>query len=665
MASRTASPPASQRVSALIDDPSFNVEPISDKISAYYSLVFPTFTYYLQTLNVTIGRRCIPTSTASSSEQTQVDVDLGPLKSVSRLHARIEYEEEEERFVLVVLGRNGAWVDGAWCGKGNKVPLSERSQIQIASRTFHFVLPPPLAPEDSPSPSPHPSAARSRSPSVDITSLSPPSPLPSASPPPRPASPSPRKPPPLPPPIAQTLPNSNAIGKAKSTGKARRRPEAPQPRPRPAPEDMPPKPPFTYAQLCYRAIKSLGGKATLQDIISWMMESFDWYRFNEKTGWEKSVRHNLSSNRAFRKVERSAGERGKGFYWTVEADSERMFEEQEARAATTAAAGGKDSKLGGRKGKAAAALEPPLKRSVRSELKGTPLPPPLTSTPLIFKKEAQGSSQLVLGSASGPTVKVEPSPASQQIPSTTSPQSPGPANSTLTLPTSTPSISTSPQVTGGTSPAELSSAIPSALPIPPIPASVILPIIVGPVPASHPSASSDDAQGTNSATPHLSTPPIVLHENQLILNPTIFSHLTPAQLRELEALGAQKALEILQGHIVRFLKERIKTEGRARGRGRGKRTRGAAPSNAGVQRKPLPGTDLFTTAPLPTRSAPPPMDALLPTPSPSGASDAQAEAETNPPSPIVVVDDDEPSDCPAPKRRRLDVEDVPVTAVAV
>ena len=49
---------------------------------------------------------------------------------------------------------------------------------------------------------------------------------------------------------------------------------------------MPPKPPFTYAQLCYRAIKSLGGKATLQDIISWMMESFDWYRFNEKTGWE-------------------------------------------------------------------------------------------------------------------------------------------------------------------------------------------------------------------------------------------------------------------------------------------------------------------------------------------------------------------------------------------
>jgi FHA domain len=98
-------------------------------ISAYYSLVFPNFTYFLQTLNVTIGRRCSPTaaeSSSSSAEKTQVDVDLGPLKSVSRLHAKIEYEDEEERFVLVVVGRNGAWVDGVWSGSGSRVPLSER-----------------------------------------------------------------------------------------------------------------------------------------------------------------------------------------------------------------------------------------------------------------------------------------------------------------------------------------------------------------------------------------------------------------------------------------------------------------------------------------------------------------------------------------------------------
>lgn len=101
----------------------------AERISAYYSLVFPNFTYYLQTLNVTIGRRCIPASTASSSDNPQVDVDLGPLKSVSRLHARIEYDEEEERFVLVVVGRNGAWVDGVWSGAGSRVALGDRCVV--------------------------------------------------------------------------------------------------------------------------------------------------------------------------------------------------------------------------------------------------------------------------------------------------------------------------------------------------------------------------------------------------------------------------------------------------------------------------------------------------------------------------------------------------------
>lgn len=112
--------------------PSLDTAALADpqaSISAYYSLVFPNFTYFLQTLSVTIGRRCSPAaaeSSSSSADKTQVDVDLGPLKSVSRLHARIEYEEEEERFVLVVVGRNGAWVDGVWSGSGSKVPLSER-----------------------------------------------------------------------------------------------------------------------------------------------------------------------------------------------------------------------------------------------------------------------------------------------------------------------------------------------------------------------------------------------------------------------------------------------------------------------------------------------------------------------------------------------------------
>ena len=292
--------------------------PLEDKISAYYSLVFPHFTFYIQTLSVTIGRRCAPsphTATSSTAGQPAVDVDLGALKSVSRLHAKIEYDQDEDRFVLAVIGRNGAWVDGVWCGSGTRAPLGERSalctgglpsfthktgftsrsQIQIASRTFHFILPPPPPPEDTPSPSSQSSTNRPRSPSVDITSISPPSSQPSNSPPP----PADRKPPApllepqLPPspsqlkpesiPVSQPqLPNSNSIGKSSKTSKKRKKSDVePIMPPKPKPEDMPPKPPFTYAQLIYRAIKAIGEKATLQEICSWIMNTHDYYRYTD------------------------------------------------------------------------------------------------------------------------------------------------------------------------------------------------------------------------------------------------------------------------------------------------------------------------------------------------------------------------------------------------
>lgn len=88
-------------------------------------------------LSITIGRRCaqnLNTPTTSTAEQIQVDVDLGNLKSVSRLHAKIEYDQDEDRFVLVVIGRNGAWVDGVWCGAGSR---ATRIAISCYSQVAH------------------------------------------------------------------------------------------------------------------------------------------------------------------------------------------------------------------------------------------------------------------------------------------------------------------------------------------------------------------------------------------------------------------------------------------------------------------------------------------------------------------------------------------------
>ncbi|KDN53054.1 hypothetical protein K437DRAFT_253379 [Tilletiaria anomala UBC 951] len=155
------------------------VQPHDDgPIQAYAKLEFPGFSYYIQTLDVLIGRR--PGSAPPPSEggqvhitgqrpEGQVDVDLGPLKSISRNHARIFYSPpglplpgetisfrgygpghapSEGTFVLEVLGRNGAFVDDVYLDRGVCVPLSKRTKVQIAERVFYFVLPPPIAPEE-------------------------------------------------------------------------------------------------------------------------------------------------------------------------------------------------------------------------------------------------------------------------------------------------------------------------------------------------------------------------------------------------------------------------------------------------------------------------------------------------------------------------------------
>ena len=119
---------------------------------------------------------------------------------------------------------------------------------------------------------------------MDIT---PPSSIPSISPPP-PVSSWSKPVPPEPP--------QPGKGKGKDgTGKRKRKADKPQtkaaaepepPKPRPKPEEMPPKPPFTYAQLCYRAIKDMDGRGSLQEIVHWMMRNYTWYDLNQGTGWE-------------------------------------------------------------------------------------------------------------------------------------------------------------------------------------------------------------------------------------------------------------------------------------------------------------------------------------------------------------------------------------------
>ncbi|BGO91639.1 hypothetical protein NBRC10512_008087 [Rhodotorula toruloides] len=80
-------------------------------------------------------------STPHPDSSTFTDVDLGPLRAVSRQHARLYYDFDAGAWVIEVLGRNGVVVEGRWRAKGQKVVLTKRTRIQIAERIFHFVLP--------------------------------------------------------------------------------------------------------------------------------------------------------------------------------------------------------------------------------------------------------------------------------------------------------------------------------------------------------------------------------------------------------------------------------------------------------------------------------------------------------------------------------------------
>lgn len=67
------------------------------------------------------------------------------------------------------------------------------------------------------------------------------------------------------------------------------------------------KPPFSFSLLIYMAIEQSPSKSLpVKEIYGWILEHFPYFS-NAPTGWKNSVRHNLSLNKCFRKVERSLG----------------------------------------------------------------------------------------------------------------------------------------------------------------------------------------------------------------------------------------------------------------------------------------------------------------------------------------------------------------------
>ncbi|KKA28267.1 hypothetical protein TD95_001858 [Thielaviopsis punctulata] len=85
------------------------------------------------------------------------------------------------------------------------------------------------------------------------------------------------------------------------------------------------KPGHSYAQLIGMAIlRSPNRRLTLAQIYKWISDTFSFYRAHD-AGWQNSIRHNLSLNKAFAKMERSKDDPGKGSYWFIIPGMESQF----------------------------------------------------------------------------------------------------------------------------------------------------------------------------------------------------------------------------------------------------------------------------------------------------------------------------------------------------
>ena len=335
-----------------------------ENVPGYGKIAGRDWTYIIKELEVNIGRpeqneKVDPADVASSqnhaespSHKSKISIDLGPDRQTSRLHAAIAYDSDQGQWYIIVNGRNGLRLDTYLLKRGTKAYLrsgsvfdiggtqmafittatddsqgpvfadpiirqtysSEEEDFEDANGKNHMQPPPPgnssaRRPQNGPGFSDdQPSSGRvhphSQASTRNTTFVPPGTPI--------------RQQQPFAPQYSKQSPASNGYARGvmmESTESIDYSADAAK--------DL--KPPHSYAQLIGMAILSTTEQQmTLNNIYKWIMANYAFYRFNTG-GWQNSIRHNLSLNKAFEKIARRTDEPGKGMKWMISPKERETF----------------------------------------------------------------------------------------------------------------------------------------------------------------------------------------------------------------------------------------------------------------------------------------------------------------------------------------------------